>query len=150
MRHPGQAEVVNIGESPGALRGHVRARQRLSDDRVAGRILHRRLGIELEVEAAARDEIGEADSRASALAADLAVGGDKIIGGRVEPLRGELDQRLARGRRGLPNLHSAALDAIRAGRASLVGRERRVALDIVDHIDADAELLGDDLTHGDP
>ena len=65
-------------------------------------------------------------------------------------LRRELDQRLARGRRGLPDLHAAALDAVRAGGASLVGRERGVALDIFDLVDADAELLGRDLRNGDP
>ena len=58
-------------------------------------------------------------------------------------------ERLARGRRGLPDLHAAALDAVRAGRAALVGRERSVAFDKFDLVDTDAELLGGDLRNGD-
>ena len=78
-----------------------------------------------------------------------AVGGDEVLGLDVEALRGKLDQRLARGGRGLPDLHAAALDAVRAGGPPLVGRERGVALDIFDLVDADAELLGGDLGDGD-
>ncbi len=45
----------------------------------------------------------------------------EVFGLGVEPLRRELDQRLARGRRRLPYLHAAALDAVRAGGAALSG-----------------------------
>ena len=55
----------------------------------------------------------------------------------------------ARRRRGLPNLHAAALNTVRAGRTSLVGRERGIALNIFDHIDADPEFFAGDLAHGD-
>ena len=68
---------------------------------------------------------------------------------RVEPLRRELDQSLARGRRRLPDLHAATLDAVRTGGAALVGRKRGVAFHVFDLVDADAELLGCDLRHGD-
>jgi hypothetical protein len=88
MRHAGQTEVVYVGEAAGALRGHIGARQRFADHRVGRGILERRFGIKSEVEAAAADEIGEPSSRASALAPYLAVGCDKIIGRRIEPLRG--------------------------------------------------------------
>ena len=73
----------------------------------------------------------------------------EILGLGVEALRGEIDQRLARGRRRLPDLHAAALDAVRAGRAALVGRQRGVAFDKFDLVDTDAELLGSDLRNGD-
>ena len=64
-------------------------------------------------------------------------------------MRRELDERCARRRRGLPNLHAAALNTVRAGRTSLVGRERGIALNIFDHIDADPEFFAGNLAHGD-
>ena len=70
---------------------------------------------------------------------------DEIFGLGIEPRCGELDQTLARGRRRLADLHAAALDAVRAGGAALIGRQRGVALDELDLVDPDAELLGGDL-----
>ncbi len=74
---------------------------------------------------------------------------DEIFRLQVEALRREIDDCLARGSRGLPDLHAAALDAVRAGGSSLVGRERGIALDISDLVDTNAELLGRDLGNRD-
>ena len=79
-----------------------------------------------------------------------AVGGNEVIGTEVQALRGEIDERLARGCCRLADLHAPALDAVRAGGASLVGCQRGVALDISDLVEADAELLGGDLRNSDP
>jgi hypothetical protein len=60
----------------------------------------------------------------------------------AELLGGEPDQRFARGRGRLPDLHAAAHDAGAARGRSLVGRERGVALDHRDALDAASQLLG--------
>src|SRR5262249_20470307 len=108
---------------------------------------------EREVEFAGGDEVGEADSRAAVLVAVLgphhAAIGDEIVGIDVKPLRSECDERRARGGGRAPDLHAAALNAIRSGGSSLIGRERGIALDIFDLIDADAELLAGYLAHSD-
>jgi hypothetical protein len=62
----------------------------------------------------------------------------------------ERDQRIARCRRGLPDLHAAAHDAAAAGGRPLVGCQRGVALDQHDALDADAKLLGGHLRNRDP
>src|SRR5262249_27184469 len=114
------------------------------------------LRIELEVEIAAGDEIGESDSSAAIIGVVLVVVfgphhaaiGNEIVGIDVKPLRSERDERRARGGGRAPDLHAAALNAVRPGGSSLIGRERCIALDIFDLVDADAELLGGYLAHG--
>ena len=91
------------------------------------------------------DQFGKFDAGAAGPRSYFAVSGDEIAGRLVETLGRQLDQRLARGRRGLPDLHAAALDAARAGGASLIGGEHGVALDIFYLVDADTEFLGGDL-----
>ena len=56
VQHAGHDEVMHIDMAPGHLGGHVRPRQRLADQHVVGRSLERRLGIHLDVEAAAADQ----------------------------------------------------------------------------------------------
>ncbi len=107
------------------------------------------MGSSCEIELVAGEQIGELHAGAAGLRTHLAVGRGQIGGRHVEPLRAKLDQRLARGRGGLADLHAAALDAVRAGGAALVGGERGVALDQLDALDRDAKLLGEDLAHGD-
>ena len=94
----------------------------------------------------AADQLGEADARRRpAFGRTTPSATTRSSALTLRRLRGEIDQRLARGRRGLADLHAAALDAVRAGGAALIGRQRGVALDIFDLVDADAELLGGDL-----
>ena len=62
----------------------------------------------------------------------------------------ELDERFTRRRGSLPNLHAAALDATRAGGPSLIWGEGRIALHVLDLINADAEFLGRHLSDSDP
>src|SRR5215467_8898919 len=95
-----------------------------------GGSFQRRFRIEFEVEAPRSDEVSETNSRPASLGPDLATGGDEIVGGHIEPLRGQRDERLARGRRGAPDLHAAALNTVRTRCPPLVRRERGVALDI--------------------
>ena len=64
-------------------------------------------------------------------------------------LRGTREHRLARGGGSLPQLHAAAHHAGAAGGRALVRRERGVALDQLDAIDTEIELLGDHLPHRD-
>ena len=64
-------------------------------------------------------------------------------------MRRQRNQCLARGRRGAPDQHAAALNAVRSGSPSLIGREFGIAFDIFYLVDADAELLAGHLAHGD-
>ena len=80
----------------------------------------------------------------------LATAGHEIFGLGVKTLRGDLDQRLARSCRRLPDLHAAALDSVRAGRAPLVRRERSIAFHEFDLVDPNTEFLSSDLRHGNP
>src|SRR6516165_8376237 len=149
MHHARQTEILHIGEGAGAFVGYVRARQRFAYQCVGHWIFEQRFRIELEIEAAGTDEIGKANSRIAVLGPDLAIGGDKVIGGHAEPLRGKRYQRFACGRGGAPDLHAAALNAVRSGRPPLVRCERGIAFDIFDLVDANPELLTGDLAHGD-
>ena len=46
-------------------------------------------------------------------------------------------------------MHAALLDAVGAGRAALIGRQRGVALDQLDAVDRQAEFFSHDLAQGD-
>ena len=102
MHHPRHAEILHIGKAAGALGRHIGPRQGLADQGIGRGIFERRLGIEFKVEAASADQLGEPDPGATILDFNLAVLGNEIVGRRIETLRGEFDQRLARGRRGAP------------------------------------------------
>src|SRR3982074_2963627 len=136
---------MDVGGCSQAFRGHGRPRQRFADARVARGILERRVGIEFEVEPAIAEQARKTNAGAAGLRPNFAVGGDKLFRLQVEALRGEIDDCLAGGRRGLPDLHAAALDSGRAGGSSLVRRERGIALDISDLVDTNAKLLGRNL-----
>src|SRR6266403_1057466 len=140
---------MDVGGRSQAFGRHVGPRQGFADDRVARGILERSIGIELEVELAIAEQAGKADAGAASLGPNLATGGDEVFRLRLEALRREIDQRLARGSRGLPDLHAAALNAGRAGGPSLVRRECGIALDISDLFNTDAEFLCRDLGNRD-
>src|SRR5664280_1899758 len=110
---------MDVNGGTHAFGRYVGPSQRLANDRVARGVLERRLGIEFEVESAAADQAGKTDAGAVGLRPHLTVGGDEIVGTHVEALRRKANQRLACGCRGLPDLHAAALDTIRAGRPTL-------------------------------
>ncbi len=150
MLHARQREVMDVGGCSQALRRHVRPRQGFADDRVARGILERSVGIELEVELAIAEQARKPNAGAAGFRPNLTVGGDEVFRLQIEALRREINECLARGSCGLPDLHAAALDAGRAGGSSLVRRERGIALDIPDLFDTDAELLGRNLRNRDP
>ena len=112
VQHVRRREVVHISVRAEAFCGDIGPRQRLADDRVARRILQRRLGIELEIELLAGDEIGEGDSGAAGFWPHHAAGRFEVFGLGVELLRSKLDERLARGRRRLTDLYAADLDTV--------------------------------------
>ena len=117
---------------------------------IGGWVLERCLRVELDVEAALADQVGEADTGATCFRCHPAVGGNEVFRFEVQSLRGELDECLARGCCRLPDLHASALDAVRASSASLVGCQCSVAFDILNLVEANAELLGGNLRNGDP
>src|SRR5262245_11317912 len=129
---------------------YIRPSQRLADDGIARRILERCLGIELEVELAPADQVCKRNTGAPGFWSHLATAGHEVLGLGVKTLRRDLDQRLARSCRRLPDLHAAALDSVRAGRAPLVRRERSIAFDEFDLVDLNTEFLSSDLRYGNP
>src|SRR5262245_424593 len=113
MQHAPHREIVDVDVASGAFGRHVRPWQGLADDSVSGGILERRLGIDLEIEVAFSDQICKANAGPTCFRPYLAIRHDEVIGPGAEALGRELDERLARGRSCLPNLHAAALDATR-------------------------------------
>ena len=150
MQHVGHSKVMHVDVRAKAFCWYVGPCQRFADDGIARGILERRLGIELEVELAPGDQVCKGHTGAPGFSPHLAAGGHEIFGLGVKAFCREIDQRLARGCRRLPDLHAAALDPGRAGRAALVRRERSVAFHEFDFVDANAELLGSDLRYGNP
>jgi hypothetical protein len=148
--HARQSKILDVGGGSQAFGRDVRPRQGFADDGIARGVLERRIGIELEVELVVAEQAREPDAGAAGLRPNFTIGGDEIFRLQIEALRGEIDHGLARGRRGLPDLHAAALDAGRAGGSSLVRRQRGVALDIFYFFDRDAEFLGCNLGNCDP
>jgi len=102
MHHVRQTEILHVSETARAFGGHVRARQRLANQRIARWIFERRFRIELEIEALDANELGESNSSATVFGPHLAVGGNKIVGADVKALRRKRDQRRAGGGRSAP------------------------------------------------
>src|SRR5438105_4886400 len=96
---------VDVGS--GAFGRHVWPWQGLADDAVSGGILERGFRIDLEVKAALSDQVCKANAGPACLRTHFAVNRDQVVGLHVEALCRELDERFARRRSGLPNLHAA-------------------------------------------
>ena len=128
---------------------HVGPRQRGADVAEAVRGTGGRLGIELEIEGLAADQVGEARAGSAAPYAHRPVGSVEVGLRAREPRGGERDQRLTRRRRGLAELHAAAGDPVAAAGRALIGRERAVPLDHGDAVGRHAQLVAGDLAHGD-
>src|SRR5262249_21354298 len=149
VQHARDGEIMHVDVGTGALRGHIRARQRLTHESVVGRILERCLWIEFEVEPPRSDQLREADGVTTALWAHGAVYDFEIFALAIEATRRKFDQRLACGCGGLPDLHAAALYTVRAGRASLIGRQSGVSLNQFNLVHANAKLFCRYLPNGD-
>jgi superfamily I DNA/RNA helicase len=148
VQHAGNGEVVDVQVSPRDLGGNVGARQRLADDRVARRRLQRRLRIHLDVEAATAEQRGERDAAAVGCA-HLAFAERELARRPLQALGREREESFARRRGRLPQLDAAAHDASAARGRPLVRRQRGIALDQLDAVDAELELLADHLPHRD-
>ena len=148
MQHSGNDVIVDVDVTTGDLGRNVGARQRLADQHVTRGRLERRLRIHLDVEAALADQLGEADAAPSGRA-HCAVGERQVCHRHAQPLGGDRQQRLARRRRGLAQLDAATHDAGASGRRALVGRQCGIALDELNAVDRDGELLADHLAHRD-
>ncbi len=149
VQHLGQADVVHEGVLAVQLVGQVGARQRAADDAVIGGLLQRRLRVHRHAERLARVQVGDSHRCLPVDAVDHAIGQAQRVGRTRELARSARDHRLARGRRGLAQLHAAAHHAGAAGGRALIRRERGVAFDQLDAIDTEIELLGDHLAHRD-
>jgi hypothetical protein len=143
VEHTGHAEVLHVGVGARDLAGHVRPRHRLADDRVILRVLERRGRVQFQLEGLVADQLGirEAALRLGTQEDD-AVLHREVDGGHPGLLHRHLDQRLARGGRRLAELHAGHLDGEAAPGGALIGGERGVALDQLDLVDADVQLLG--------
>ncbi len=149
VQHAVDDEIVNEHVPPGDLARDVGPRQRLADDGVRGGIAQLRLRVHLDAEVLAGNQFGVANAGAAGFRTHLAVDRIEFRRGLARARRCERDQRLARRRRRLPNLHAAAHDAAAAGGRALVGRQRGVAFDQYDALDADAEFFGGHLRNRD-
>ena len=149
VQHARHLEVLHVGEGAGALARDVEPRHRLADDGVEVWVLGRRLGIELQVEVLAADQLAVADRLADHAAAglrlDRAVLGDELVGRHADVLGAGGEERLPRRGAGLADLQAALLDGVRAVGRRLVRRQQGVALDHRDRCHRHVEFLGDHL-----
>jgi hypothetical protein len=143
VEHAGHAEVLHVGVGAGDLAGDVRPRHRLAHHGVVLGVLQRRGRVQLQLEGPVADQlgIGEAALRLGAQEDDAVLHGE-VDGGHPRLLHRHLDQGLARGGRGLTELHPRDLNGEAAPGRALIRRERGVALDQLDLVEAHVELLG--------
>ena len=145
MQHAGHAEVLHVGETSRHFVRDIDARHRLADDLVVLGVL---AGggfavVELERERLAADQLAVAD--AFVAGTDDAVGDPEFLLLGTEALGRFVEKRGLGRRRRVAQLHAADLDGEAAPGRALVGRERSVALDELDHGQRHVELLGDHL-----
>jgi len=145
--HPRDAEVVHVLEGAGDLPRDVEPADRLADDGEVLRVLGGRLGIELQIELLAADELPVADSLAAGLGHDPALRNRErfLVGGELGRRLG--NESLSRRGRGLADLHAAVLDGEAAEGDALVGSERGIALYDGDVGERNRQLLRRDLGH---
>jgi hypothetical protein len=144
MHHPGQAQVLHVGDPARDLARNVHARQRLAHDRVVLRLAQFGFGLRREVERIAGDEfaIWQAAPVARHHRAGLCVQG---FSRHPEPLRRESDQDLAHLGGGVHDRGAAVLHRMAAGRIALVGGAARIGRHDRHAGGVDAELFGRDL-----
>src|SRR6185437_7206692 len=149
VQHAVDLEIVDEDMAPAYFARNIGPSERLTDDSVRRGIAQLRLRIDLDAEPFVADEIAEAYAGTAGFRSHLAVDRVEVRCGLAGARRGEADQCLARGGGRLPDLHAAARDAAAAGGGTLVGRQRGIAFDQRDTLDADAELLGRHLRNRD-
>ena len=147
MQHVRQLEIVHERVPPGHLRGQIGPLQRLADIFVLAGVLDWRFRIGLDIEALAAYEIAIGDSAAVVRAHD-AIGNAQLLDRNRKPFGGELEERLACGRRSLTHFHAGGDDGGAAAGPALIGCQRRVAIDHDDALVRNVELFGDDLPVG--
>ena len=105
-------------------------------------------GAQRQIELPAADERTVSDApRGVASDRDRSVGGNELLRGHAESLRGEADERLTRGRTGERKVSVIEVRRVRLRprRRALIGRHRGVALDQAHPRERDADFLGDQL-----
>ena len=150
VQHSRNSEIVNVNVAARAFGRHVRSWERLADNDVTGGIFERRFRINFEVEAALSDQVCKGDAGPTHLRPYLSINRDEIIGFGTEVLCREFAKRFARRRGSLPDLHATALDTTRTGGPPLIRGDSRIALHILDLVNADPEFLGRHLSDSDP
>ena len=144
MQHAGDAEVLHVGECAGHLAGNIDSRNRLTDNLVVFRILHRGIGVDPQRKALAADEFSVGDLLARLGVNNTVNDGEvRLVG--IKPRSRFLQQRVFGGRGRLPQLHAPDLDREAAPCRSLFRRERRIALDQRDRGEGHVEFFGDHL-----
>ena len=145
MQHARHLEILHVGEAARDFVRNVEPCDGLADDRVGCRVFQRRLGVDLHREIALADDFGISDAASRRLRCGRRARRRLRAARRAfSRLRRE---RLARSGRSLPDLHAAVLDREAAESRSLVGRQRRVALDDRDPLERHRQFFGGDLRH---
>ena len=132
----------------GALPRNIGPQERFAHHCIAGRILQRRLRVDLEFQALPAHQCPEANAWPTGDRPHLAICEGQFRGLAPETLGAKFEDGLTGCRRGLAHLHRTTRDAGAAACASLIGRERRVALDHRDTLNRHAEFLRHHLAHG--
>ena len=128
MEHAGQAEVVHVQMLAGAFLRHVGPWARFADDGVAGGRSERRPRIDFDRKTPVPHERPDANTGAARKRPHFS-GDDRELGGRaVQAWHTERDQRLPRGRRGLPDFNAAAREPGAAARPALIAMAKALAL----------------------
>src|SRR5438552_879849 len=121
MQHAGDREILQIEVLPGALPRHVGPQERFAHYGIAGRVLQRRLRVDLECQALPSHQRPEVNTRPTGCGSHLAIRQGQFRRWAPEALSTELQEGLAGCRRGLADIHRAKLDAGAATGDSLIG-----------------------------
>jgi hypothetical protein len=146
MQHARHAHVMDIDEAAGRLGRQIDARHRLADDPVAVDRLQRRIGIDADETALARDEFAEGQRPVVGRRCDHhAVVDTEITHGQSKPLGGAGEQHLTRRGRRVTEGFGAHLYCLAGDRRPLIGRARRIPQNHGHMRERDIEFLGDNL-----
>jgi hypothetical protein len=148
VQHAGDREILEIDVLSGALPRNIGPQERFTNHGITGWVLQRRLRVDLESQALPSHQRTDVNARATGDGPHLAIGEGQCRCRVPEALGAKREDGLACCRRGLAYLHRTTRNASAASSASLIGRERRVALDHRDALNRHAEFLRHHLAHG--